>query len=68
MRNFRQWWAQVNRLVEARIGMTADCMPDLVMTRDLFDDGVSPGECRDILLDTWVSEGELPAELALSTS
>ena len=61
---FAQWWKQVNALVEAQIGMSADCMPDLVFVRDLFEDGCTPEDCRDELFDTWVVEGELPAELA----
>jgi hypothetical protein len=38
-------------------------MPDLVMVRDLYDDGVSPEECAEELLETWVSEGDLPEDL-----
>lgn len=60
---FKQWWAEVNRHVANRIEVTADDMPDLVMVRDLYDDGVSPEECAEELLETWVSEGDLPEDL-----
>jgi len=60
---FKAWWKQVNLIVSHKIGMDADDMPDLVMVRDLFDDGVDPEECAETLLETWVAEGDLPEEL-----
>jgi len=60
---FEAWWKKVNSLVSARIGMSADDMPDLVMVRDLFEDGATPEEVSEELLETWVEEGDLHEEL-----
>ena len=61
--SFEKWWEAVNAIVEDTIGVSADCMPDLVFVRDLYDDELSPRDCADNLFDKWVSEGDLPADV-----
>ena len=61
--NFAQWWKKVNAIVASRIGVSADDMPDLVFVRDLFDDGITPEEASEELLETWAEEGDLPEDL-----
>lgn len=40
---FESWMKEVNAYVQARIGLTADDLPDCCY-RDWFDDGVEPKE------------------------
>ena len=61
--SFKAWWKTVNRHVADRIGMTADEMPDLCFVRDWFDDGMSPADAAQELLEAWVEDGCVPAEL-----
>jgi len=61
--SYQKWWKEVNRHVAAKIELTADDMPDLVMVRDLYDDDFTPEECAEVLLETWAAEGDLPYEL-----
>jgi hypothetical protein len=62
---FEGWWKEVNSLVEKRIGLQADDMPDLVMVRDLYDEGLTPDECAEELFETWSEEGDIPPEFLL---
>ena len=62
-KSFAQWWKRVNALVAEKIGMDADCMPDLIFVRDLYDAGLTPAQCRDDLFAAWVDDGCMPADL-----
>lgn len=60
---FTQWWSQVNQIVENKIGVTADDMPDLVFIRDYFDYGDTPQEGAEVLFEAWVDDGCLPEDM-----
>ena len=48
--NFQQWKRQVDRCIEARIGLSSDDLPD-VAYRDMFDYGDSPDEAAVAALE-----------------
>jgi hypothetical protein len=62
-RKFDRWLAEVNRLLDAALGLDLDSMEDLP-TRDAFDDGVEPcdffAEHVQPLLEGGVSGGSDP--------
>ena len=38
---FKEWMSKVDKIVEAKIGLSVDDLPDF-MFHDAYDDGVSP--------------------------
>lgn len=47
---FDAWRAKVNQHVEAYFGIGLDDLPDLE-TYDLYDDGYTPSEAADLLIE-----------------
>ena len=47
---YEQWVAKVNQVLASRIGLSMDDLPDW-LSRDAFEDGLSPEEGADICLE-----------------
>lgn len=47
---YEQWVAKVNQVLANRIGLSMDDLPDW-LSRDAFEDGLSPEEGADICLE-----------------
>ena len=47
---YEQWVAKVDQVLASRIGLSMDDLPDW-LSRDAFEDGLSPEEGADICLE-----------------
>lgn len=47
---YEQWVAKVDQVLTSRIGLSMDDLPDW-LSRDAFEDGLSPEEGADICLE-----------------
>ena len=47
---YEQWVAKVDQVLTSRIGISMDDLPDW-LSRDAFEDGLSPEEGADICLE-----------------
>ena len=47
---YEQWVAKVNQVLANRIGLSMDDLPDW-LSRDAFEEGLSPEEGADICLE-----------------
>jgi hypothetical protein len=61
--SLEQWTKKVNRLVQARIVLSMDDLPDVCDITDLWEDGIEPKEAADIFLEEMADCGEIPEEL-----
>ena len=61
--DFQTFCRQLNAKCMSEFGMGWDDMPDLVMVRDLFDDGLSVDEVYEICADEWAADDPLFAEV-----
>ena len=47
---YEQWVAKVDQVLTSRVGLSMDDLPDW-LSRDAFEDGLSPEEGADICLE-----------------
>ncbi len=57
--DFKTFCRQLNAKCMSEFGLGWDEMPDLVMVRDLFDDGLSVDEVYEICADEWAADDSL---------
>jgi hypothetical protein len=50
---------KINDLFLENYGIDYNSLPDLVFTRDLYDDDLDPDEAYEIIVETLQDEGEL---------
>jgi hypothetical protein len=60
---YEEWYAKTDTIVQSKIMVGIEDMPDLVFFRDFYEDDVPPAEMADHLLQNWVDEGDLPEGL-----
>jgi hypothetical protein len=60
---YKAWEAAVNRIIASRIMVDLHDMPDVISTRDLFDDGIDPKEAASEIMQQWADDGDMPEEL-----
>ena len=53
---FSVWMSKVNRLVEAKFFLGCDDLPDMPYD-DWFEDGMSPKEALELMIEELESEG-----------
>jgi len=61
--DFKTFCARLDRKCIQSFGMGWSDMPDLVMVRDLFDDGLSVDEVYEICVEEWAADDPLFAEV-----
>ena len=59
---FSEWLKAVDWIVTGRLGFGIEDMPD-TCTRDRFEDGMEPDEAAEDIMEEWVENGDVPAEL-----
>ena len=57
--DFKTFCRQLNAMCMSEFGLSWDEMPDLVMVRDLFDDGLSVDEVYEICVEEWANDDPL---------
>lgn len=60
--DFKTFCARLDRKCISAFGMGWSDMPDLVMVRDLFDDGLSVDDVYEICVEEWAADDPLFAE------
>lgn len=64
MKTFENWMKVVDSLISAKLGgMDSGDLPDIMFVRDFYDDGMTPTEAAETMLETWAEEGDIPFEL-----
>ena len=58
--NYKMWMQEINDLFLENYGIDYDSFPDLICTRDLYDDEIEPDEAFEIMTEILQEEGELP--------
>ncbi len=61
--NFKTFCANLDKKCIHSFGMGWSDMPDLVMVRDLFDEGLSVNDVYEICVDAWAEDDPLFAEV-----
>lgn len=57
--SYKKWMDEINDLFLENYGIDYNSLPDLVFTRDLYDDDLEPDEAYEIIVETLQDEGEL---------
>ena len=61
--SFNTFCANLDKKCIHSFGMAWSDMPDLVLVRDLFDDGLSVDEVYEICVEEWANDDPLFAEV-----